>query len=105
MAQTRSLPISERILRGLGALLARMVYRVSPHFTERIPEGGFLLLPNHLTWVDAIVLQVACPRPIRFVVDAAIYRKPLLYPVLRLGRNLLLAILGRSRIGAGEPHA
>jgi predicted DCC family thiol-disulfide oxidoreductase YuxK len=29
----------------------------------------------------------------------------LLYPVLRLGRNLLLAILGRSRISAGEPQA
>jgi predicted DCC family thiol-disulfide oxidoreductase YuxK len=29
----------------------------------------------------------------------------LLYPALRLGRNLLLAMLGRRRIGAGEPQA
>ena len=35
---------------------------------ENLPAGGFLLLPNHLTWVDAVVLQLACPRPIRFMV-------------------------------------
>jgi acyl-[acyl-carrier-protein]-phospholipid O-acyltransferase/long-chain-fatty-acid--[acyl-carrier-protein] ligase len=83
MAQTRSLPLSERILRRIGAFFAGLIYRVTPHFVDRIPEGGFLLIPNHLTWVDAIVLQLSCPRPIRFVVDEAIYKTPLLYPVLR----------------------
>ncbi|MEQ1861238.1 MAG: 1-acyl-sn-glycerol-3-phosphate acyltransferase, partial [Chthoniobacteraceae bacterium] len=74
---------SERFLRGLGTLLARLIYRVSAHFTDRLPAGGFLLLPNHLTWVDAIVLQLACPRPIRFIVFESIYKLPLLYPIFR----------------------
>src|SRR5690349_13014977 len=78
-----SLPLSERILRGFGAFLARILYRVTPHDAERLPEGGFLLLPNHLTWVDAIVLQLGCPRPIRFIIFDAIYRQPLLYPIFR----------------------
>ena len=26
-------------------------------------------MPNHITWVDAIILQLACPRPVRFIID------------------------------------
>ena len=74
---------SERLLRFLGTALARLIYRVTPHFQERLPAGGFLLLPNHLTWVDALVLQLACPRPIRFIVFEDIYKKPLLNPIFR----------------------
>jgi len=83
MANPTSLPFTERLLRGLGTLLARLIYRVTPHFADRLPGGGFLLLPNHLTWVDAIVLQLATPRPIRFIVFEAIYKLPLLYPIFR----------------------
>src|SRR4030095_4836232 len=60
-----------------------LIYRVTARFADRLPKGGFLLLPNHLTWVDAIVLQLATPRPIRFIVYEAIYRLPLLYPIFR----------------------
>lgn len=81
--EPHTLPFTERLLRGLGSLLGRLIYRVHPHFTERLPAGGFLLLPNHLTWVDAIVLQLATPRPIRFIVFEAIYKLPLLNPVFR----------------------
>ncbi|MEO8353286.1 MAG: AMP-binding protein [Chthoniobacteraceae bacterium] len=83
MAASRTTPISERILRFIGTALGRILYRVNPHFTERLPAGGFLLLPNHLTWVDAIVLQLSCPRPIRFLVYQGIYDQWLLNPVLR----------------------
>ncbi len=47
-----------------------------------MPRGGFLLLPNHITWVDAIVLLLACPRPIRFIIDRAYYENRWLHPVL-----------------------
>jgi acyl-[acyl-carrier-protein]-phospholipid O-acyltransferase/long-chain-fatty-acid--[acyl-carrier-protein] ligase len=50
---------------------------------ENLPQGGFLLLPNHITWIDAIVLQLACSRPIRYVIDQEHYHNPLLHPVLR----------------------
>ncbi len=47
--------------------LARCLYRVRSLHAERLPSGGALLLANHLSYVDVIVLQLACPRPIRFV--------------------------------------
>lgn len=42
-----------------------------------------MLLPNHISWVDAIVLQLACPRRVRYVIDQEFYHKPLLKPILR----------------------
>jgi len=74
---------AERVLRFFGMRLGRLIYRVSTHGLEQLPSGGFLLLPNHITWVDAIVLSLASPRPIRFIVDAGVYRNPILNPVLR----------------------
>jgi acyl-[acyl-carrier-protein]-phospholipid O-acyltransferase/long-chain-fatty-acid--[acyl-carrier-protein] ligase len=74
---------AERVLRFIGMPLARMIYRVSVVGAERLPRGGFLLLPNHITWVDAIVLLLACPRPIRFIIDREYYENRFLHPVLR----------------------
>ena len=47
--------------------LARCLYRVRSLHADRLPAGGALLLGNHLSYVDVIVLQLACPLPIRFV--------------------------------------
>src|SRR5947207_1371516 len=73
----------ERALHFFGRPLVRFFYRVHTIGLEHLPEGGFLLLPNHLTWVDALVLQLACPRPIRFIVFEEIYKQPLLNPIFR----------------------
>ena len=73
----------ERALHLVGRPLVRFFYRVQSHGLEHLPEGGFLLLPNHITWVDALVLQLACPRPIRYIIDQEFYKKPMLRPILR----------------------
>ncbi len=83
MSSASTPAFTERLFRFTGAFFARLIYRVTPHFAERLPAGGFLLLPNHLTWIDAIVIQLACPRPIRFIVFEDIYKQPLLNPIFR----------------------
>ena len=48
--------------------VARMLYRVRTRGEEHIPAtGGALLIANHLSYVDVVVLQLACPRPLRFL--------------------------------------
>lgn len=74
---------AERALYFFGLGIARLVYRVGATGVEHLPAGGFLLLPNHITWVDAIVLMLASPRPIRFIIDEGVYRNRFLHPVLR----------------------
>jgi acyl-[acyl-carrier-protein]-phospholipid O-acyltransferase / long-chain-fatty-acid--[acyl-carrier-protein] ligase len=77
------LSASERFLRALGLPFARLIYRVTTTGVEHLPAGGCLLLPNHISWVDAIMLSLACPRPIRFIIDEGVYRNPFLNPALR----------------------
>src|SRR5213596_1445583 len=77
-----SMSAAERALSFFGRVLARCFYRVTALGLENLPSGGFLLLPNHISWVDAIVLQLACPRPIRYVIDQEYFHKPLLHPFL-----------------------
>jgi len=51
-------------------------YKVSVLGMKNIPEqGGVLLLGNHISWVDWAILQIACPRPVRFVMDKKIYSR------------------------------
>jgi acyl-[acyl-carrier-protein]-phospholipid O-acyltransferase/long-chain-fatty-acid--[acyl-carrier-protein] ligase len=73
----------ERGLHFFGLGFARLFYRVTTVGRERLPEEGFLLLPNHITWVDSIVLLLACRRPIRFIIDEGVYRNWFLHPLLR----------------------
>lgn len=54
----------------------RSIYKIRAIGVERIPaKGGVLLLPNHMTYIDAFVLSAACPRPIRFVMFADCFDK------------------------------
>ena len=79
----RSQSTAERALYFVCRPLVRFFYRVTALGLENLPAGGFLLVPNHISWVDALVLQLACPRPIRYVIDQEYYHKRFLYPILR----------------------
>ncbi|MFN2509089.1 MAG: AMP-binding protein, partial [Chthoniobacterales bacterium] len=74
---------AERVLFSFGLNVARFIYCVAATGVENLPKGGFLLLPNHISFVDAVVLLLASQRPIRFIIDEAYYRNRLLHPVLR----------------------
>src|SRR5882724_1262237 len=87
----------ECVLYFFGRRLVRCFYRVNAIGLENLPSGGFLLVPNHISWVDALVLQLACPRPIRYVIDQQYYHKPILHPILRT--------LGCIPINARHSHA
>lgn len=59
----------------LGFLLTRR-YRVDVHGLENMPaQGGVLLLGNHISWVDWAMVQIASPRPVRFVMLKSIYQR------------------------------
>jgi len=49
------------------ALIARCLYRVKSSGAGNLPAGGALIASNHLSYADPVLLQLACPRPLRFV--------------------------------------
>jgi len=49
-------------------LLSRLLYRVRVLGASHIPEtGGAVVIANHLSYMDVVVLQLAFPRPLRYV--------------------------------------
>ena len=57
-------------------LVASRFYRLSVYQLDNLPSsGGVLLLGNHVSFIDWAVVQIACPRPIRFVMEKAIYER------------------------------
>ena len=64
-----------RLVVGAVLGLVRVIYRVKAIHPERVPNGGgVLMLSNHVSYVDALILAAACPRPLRFVMWDVLYR-------------------------------
>src|ERR1700730_4998153 len=76
--------LAQRALYFFGSIPVRLSYRATALGLKHLPNGGFLLLPNHISFVDALVLQLACPRHIRYIIDEEFYRNRFLHPILRL---------------------
>jgi len=65
--------LPEPLVRLLLKAAARSVYRVRVKGLEHLPEsGGALVICNHVSYVDALILQVASPRPLRFMAFAGL---------------------------------
>jgi acyl-[acyl-carrier-protein]-phospholipid O-acyltransferase/long-chain-fatty-acid--[acyl-carrier-protein] ligase len=60
--------IPQASIRFFAWLLSLTVYRVKVLGRENLPrEGGAMLVPNHVTWIDGIMLMLTSSRPIRMV--------------------------------------
>jgi 1-acyl-sn-glycerol-3-phosphate acyltransferase len=67
--------------------VTRIVYRVRCQGLERIPASGpAVLVCNHVSYVDALIIAGSCRRPVRFVMHATYYKIPVLRRLFRLAR-------------------
>ena len=68
-------------------LLAHSVYRLRVHGAQSIPATGpALLVSNHVSWIDALILLASTRRRVRFVIWAPFLGVPVLRLILRLAR-------------------
>jgi 1-acyl-sn-glycerol-3-phosphate acyltransferase len=76
--------VPEFTQRFISYLLSHCMYRVSVNGRQHIPEkGAALIVTNHVSYVDALILMGTSTRPIRFVMDKSISELPLLKYVFR----------------------
>jgi 1-acyl-sn-glycerol-3-phosphate acyltransferase len=84
--------VPEFLMRFMVWILIHSVYRLQKSGLERIPdEGPAVLVSNHVSYVDALVIAAACRRPIRWVMDHRIYALPLLSFFFRTVRAIPIA--------------
>ena len=103
------------LLRFLALVAMRLLYRIRISGAENLPtEGGALLVPNHVTWLDALILTATNQRRIRFVMERSIYHTPLLNRLFRLmgvipvsandGRRELAEFIKKARTALDEGY-
>ncbi|MGP8305724.1 MFS transporter [Vibrio sp. YIC-376] len=76
--------VPEFTQRFISYLLSHCLYRVSVKGRQHIPEkGAALIVANHVSYVDALILMGTSTRPVRFVMDKSISELPILKYVFR----------------------
>jgi len=84
--------VPEYLLRFTAWMATHVIYRFRVRGEEHIPVAGPAVLAcNHVSFVDAVLLMAASPRPIYFVMDHRIFRLPVLGALFRLTRAIPIA--------------
>lgn len=84
--------VPEFAFRFVVWMLSHSMYRVSHKNLDLIPdEGPAVLVCNHVSFVDALLIAGACRRPLRFVMDYQIFKSPFLGPIFRLAKAIPIA--------------
>src|SRR5271163_3437422 len=77
--------LPDSLLRLLLWVATHTLYRLDVAGRERVPaRGGALLVPNHVSMADAVLLIAALDRPVRFLMFKGSYDHPLVKPFARI---------------------
>ena len=84
--------VPEYLLRFVAWVASRCIYRFRVRGDEHVPTSGAAVLAcNHVSFVDAVLLMAASPRPIYFLMDHRIFRVPVLGWLFRLAKAIPVA--------------
>ena len=84
--------VPEFLLRFVAWILINTFYRLRERGMENVPkEGPAVLVCNHVSFVDAIIIAAAVPRPVRFVMYHTIFKIPVLSWLFRTVKAIPIA--------------
>jgi len=84
--------VPEFLMRFIVWMLVHSVYRLRKVGLERIPDAGAaVIVCNHVSYVDALVISAGCRRPIRWVMYHRIFKVPVLSFVFRTAKAIPIA--------------
>lgn len=84
--------VPEFLMRFLVWIFMSLFYRVERRQLENIPEeGACVVVCNHVSFYDALILSTAIRRPMRFVMDHNIFRIPVISFIFRTAKAIPVA--------------
>ena len=84
--------VPEYLLRFVSWLLSSCMYRYRINGSEHIPaDGPAIMVCNHVSFIDAVLLMAASPRPVCFMMDHRIFRTPVLGILFRMVKAIPIA--------------
>ncbi len=79
----KTLPVA--FVRLLNWIITHTIYRLSLDNIENVPkEGGALLVCNHVSYIDALVIAGSLRRPVRFIMFKQIYNIPFIHQICKI---------------------
>ncbi|MBN8726950.1 MAG: MFS transporter [Xanthomonadales bacterium] len=84
--------VPEFLMRFLSWLLVSLLYRIRSQGLDQVPaHGPALLVCNHVSYMDALIVAGAVRRPLRFVMYYRIFRIPVLSFIFRTAKAIPIA--------------
>jgi len=84
--------VPEYLLRFIAFVVTRLIYRFKVRGDEHLPTtGAAIMVCNHVSFIDAVVLMGASPRPAVFLMDHRIFNMPVLGHLFRLLKAIPIA--------------
>ncbi len=84
--------VPEFLLRFVDWILINLLYRIRKQGLENIPDkGAALLVCNHVSFMDPLIILGSIRRPVRFVMYYKIYNLPLMRPLFRAAKAIPIA--------------
>jgi 1-acyl-sn-glycerol-3-phosphate acyltransferase len=84
--------VPEYLLRFLAFMVSRCIYRFKISGDENLPaRGAAVLVCNHVSFIDPVLLMAASSRPVYFLMDHQIFRMRLLGWLFRLAKAIPVA--------------
>ena len=108
-------PGSYRCVKACAGLFLRVGFRLRVRGAEYMPRtGGVLVAANHVSYLDPLVVGVACPRPLTFMARSTLWRSPFMHlflwqmgviPIMRSEGDVAAVREAIRRLRAGEALA
>ena len=84
--------VPEFLMRFLSWVLVRTLYRLRARGIDHVPdEGAALVVCNHVSYMDALILAASVPRPVRFVMYYRIFNVPVMRWIFRTAKAIPIA--------------
>ena len=84
--------VPEFLMRFLVWIIVNTLYRLKVEGLDKVPdEGPCVVVANHVSFVDALIIGGSVRRPIRFVMDHGIFRIPVLSFIFRTAKAIPIA--------------
>ncbi len=85
--------VPEFLMRFLSWVMVRGLYRLRLHGIEdNVPDdGAALIVCNHVSYMDALILSATIPRPVRFVMYYKIFNIPVMRWIFRTAKAIPIA--------------
>jgi acyl-[acyl-carrier-protein]-phospholipid O-acyltransferase/long-chain-fatty-acid--[acyl-carrier-protein] ligase len=88
------------VARAVVGMIFRCFFKIEAYGRDDLPRGGALLVCNHLSWIDGLLIGITCPRAPRMIAYAAYVQHPMTRWFCKFTKVIPIEPGSRQAVGA-----